>query len=244
MRAPAGPAKTQGMVQGQEVGMTTLFSEQEACFVCGKNSEHAVIGSTNAFGWPDLDLRPPPMKRSTISHWIQRCPFCGYCASSVSEGPEIAKRIVTSPDYQEQRDDPAFPALANQLLCWTLIQTADGDDADAGSAALHAAWICDDEQAMANADICRRKAIAFFANARAKGQKFASDGATEALLLADLYRRTGQFDQVAAICEEGLAHHPEELMQSLFAAQRQLARNRDRQSHTTDEVLEQPDQQE
>ena len=224
--------------------MTLLFSERQACFVCGKRSNHTIMASSSEFESPDLDLRPQETKHDTIAHWIQRCPFCGYCASSVSEGPEIAKRMVTSPDYREQHDDPAYPALANQFLCWALIQTADGDDADAGSAALHAAWICDDEQAMANADICRRKAIAFFANARAKGQKFASDGATEALLLADLYRRTGQFDQVAAICEEGLAHHPQDFMQPFFAAQRQLARNRDRQSHTTDEVLEQPDQQE
>ena len=187
--------------------MTTLFKEEETCFVCGKSSEHTVLGSTNAFGSPDLDLRPPPMKRSTIRHWVQRCPFCGYCAASISEGPEAAKRIVTSSGYGEQLA-AAFPALANQFLCWSLIQAADGEEAGAAMAALHAAWICDDERATAKADICRRKAIAQFTNARAKGQQFAEDGAAETLLLVDLYRRTGQFEQVEAICEEELARHP------------------------------------
>src|SRR5262249_6696974 len=147
--------------------MTTLFPQKETCFVCGNISEHTVIGSTNTFGSPDLDLRPSEMQRSTITHWIQRCPTCGYCARSISTGPEIAKQIVTSPEYVEQRDNPAYPALANQFLCWALIQAADGNDAVAGRAALDAAWICDDEQAAEKADICRRKAIASFASAKA-----------------------------------------------------------------------------
>jgi hypothetical protein len=220
-----------------EVGMTTLFKEEESCFVCGRSSEHTVLGSTNAFGSPDLDLRPPPMKRSTIRHWVQRCPFCGYCAASISEGPEIAKRIVTSSDYVEQLAAPAFPALANHFLCWSLIQTADGEDAGAAMAALHAAWTCDDERATAKADVCRQKAIAQFTNARAKGQQYAEDSAAEALLLADLYRRTGQFEQVEAICEEELARQPGELMTSLFSAQRQLAQSRDSRGHTVEEAL-------
>jgi Uncharacterized protein conserved in bacteria (DUF2225) len=217
--------------------MTTMFPQKETCLVCGNTSEHMAISSTNTFGSPDLDLRPPEMQRSTITHWVQRCPTCGYCASSISRGPEIAKQIVTSSEYVEQRDNPDFPALANQFLCWALIQAAAGDDANAGRAAVDAAWICDDKQAMAKADICRRKAIALFTNAKAKGQQFAGDDATEMLVLADLYRRTGQFDQVESICNDGLARHPADLMQSLFSAQRRLARNQDRQRHTVEEAM-------
>jgi Uncharacterized protein conserved in bacteria (DUF2225) len=211
--------------------MTTLFQEKETCFVCGNTSEHTGIGSTNSLGSPDLDLRPPEMQRSTITYWIQRCPTCGYCAVSIAKGPEIAKQIVRAPDYIEQRDNPAFPALANEFLCWSLIAAADGNERDAGWAALHAAWICDDK-GPAKADICRQKAIALFTAARAKGQSFAQGGATEALLLADLYRRTGQFDQVEAVCAEGLALKPEALIQSLLEAQRQLAQAQDRKRYT------------
>jgi hypothetical protein len=126
--------------------------------------------------------------------------------------------------------------LANQFLCWAVIQAAEGNHAVAGRAALDAAWICDDTQAAEMADICRRKAIASFTSAKAKGLQFAGDAAAEALLLADLHRRTGQFDQVEAICNDGLARHPEELIQSLFSAQRQFARNQDRQRHTIEEA--------
>jgi len=61
--------------------MTTLFPQKETCFVCGNTSEHTVIGSTNAFGSPDLDLRPPEMQRSTITHRVQRCPTRATCRS-------------------------------------------------------------------------------------------------------------------------------------------------------------------
>jgi hypothetical protein len=215
--------------------MTTLGRTKATCFICGNASEHTTIGSTNRFGSPDLDLRPPPMMRETITYWIQRCPTCGYCADSISAGPEIAKEIVKSSGYVEQRDNPAFPALANAFLCWSLIEAADGKDAEAGWAALHAAWICDDKAAE-KADFCRQKAIALFLGARSKGQTFVKGGATEALLLADLYRRSGQFDQVDAACNEGLTQQPDLLMKSLFLAQRQLAHSRDRGRHTVEEA--------
>jgi hypothetical protein len=217
--------------------MTTISSAEEACFVCGKSSEHTVINSTNEFGSPDLDLRPPPMARQTISHWIKRCPFCGYCASTLSEGPEIAKRVVRSSEYIEQLNSADFPQLADQFLCWALIQVAAGEASNAGWAALHAAWACDDAKTAHGADVCRRKAIALFVSARAKAQTFSQDGASESLLLADLYRRTGQLEQVARVCAEGLAQHPKDPLPALFAAQQQMARAGDRAAHTVQEVL-------
>ena len=57
--------------------MTTQSAEECTCAVCGRVSMQGVIMSTNAFGSPDLDLRPPPMERFTIDHWVQECPHCG-----------------------------------------------------------------------------------------------------------------------------------------------------------------------
>jgi hypothetical protein len=215
--------------------MTTLFKETKTCFVCGNNSEHTAIGSTNSMGSPDLDLRPPEMQRSTMPHWVQRCPTCGYCAASIAEGPEIAKEIVKSPDYLAQRDDTSFPSLANTFLCSSLIQDAAGKESAAGWDALHAAWACDD-QAPERSDLCRKKAIAFFIATRAKNQTFAKERATEDLLLADLYRRSGQFDQVEAVYADGIAQKPNHLMRVVFFAQRQLAQQRDGRRYTVKEA--------
>jgi hypothetical protein len=215
--------------------MTTLFSREETCFVCGISSKHTAIGSTNSFGSPDLDLRPPEMQRSTMRHWVQRCPTCGYCAASIAEGPEIARQIVTSPDYLAQRDDPAFPGLARAFLCSSLIQAATGKESAAGWDALHAAWSCDDEAAD-KAEFCRRKTIVLFTAVRAKDETFAQGRVTEDLLLADLYRRSGQFDQVEAVCDDGVAQRPDQLVRVLLLAQRRLAQARDSKRYTVAEA--------
>ena len=59
--------------------MTTLDKAIVTCAICGEDAEQIEIGSTNAFGSPDLDLRPPPMKRQTMAFWMQACPLwlCG-----------------------------------------------------------------------------------------------------------------------------------------------------------------------
>ncbi len=44
--------------------MTTIYNKKITCCLCNKESEYRGIGSTNAFGSPDLDTRPPQMQRS------------------------------------------------------------------------------------------------------------------------------------------------------------------------------------
>ena len=64
--------------------MSTFFEETKCCVICNKLSEQTQIGSTNSFGSCDLDLRPPEMQRSTMCHWIEVCPYCGYVANNIS----------------------------------------------------------------------------------------------------------------------------------------------------------------
>jgi hypothetical protein len=220
-------------------GMTTLFDREAICFVCGARSTHRVIGSTNSFGSPDLDLRPPPMKRDTMAYWVQSCPSCGYCASEIDEGPEIARAVVRSPEYISQVGAPSYPPLARQFLCFALILAADGEEAGAGQASLHAAWACDDGQADAQAEACRLKAIALLTSAREKERWLPNDRASASLLQADLHRRAGNFGHVASACEEGLAADPEEPVRSLLLIQRRLAMRGDRNAYTIQQALEQ-----
>ena len=58
--------------------MTTIGEVERTCALCGKTSEQMTLGSTNAMGAPDLDLRPSEMQRSTMYLWIEHCVHCGY----------------------------------------------------------------------------------------------------------------------------------------------------------------------
>jgi hypothetical protein len=125
--------------------VTTIKEVEKKCALCGKESKQIVLVSTNTFGSPDLDTRPPEMERSTIGCWIHSCLWCGYCATDISEGIEKASEIVRSYAYQQQLHNPRFPDLANEFLCFSLILESVGYYADAGWPSVHAAWACDDE---------------------------------------------------------------------------------------------------
>jgi hypothetical protein len=218
--------------------MTTLHQEMETCFVCGQTHEYVHVGSTNAFGSPDLDTRPPEMQRSTMPYWVQRCPSCGYCAPDVSEGPERAREIIQSSAYRQQLQDPSYPELADSFLCAALIQEDAGQYADAGWAALHAAWACDDEGTPSSARAARQRAIALFRRAQDEDQDFIEGPGAAQALLSDLLRRSAQFDEVAAIYEEGLQAKPSKIIRQVLEFGLALAALKDARSHRIEEATE------
>lgn len=207
--------------------MTRLYSRRITCYNCGNTSEYTVLASTSQFGDPDLDTRPAETERSSILYWIQCCPSCGYCSVDVSKGLPGFGEVVRSEAYAEQRDSAEYPELANRFLCWALLQESEGDCAEAAWAILHAAWICDDAEDAGAALRCRRRAIALLQRARAEGVGFADGVGVEEAILADLYRRSGQFEEVGGICEAGLAKGPGDLVGRVLSFQTALAARED-----------------
>ena len=65
--------------------MTTLLKSFKKCGCCGATSHILVVGSTNAFGSCDLDMRPPEMQRHAMFHCMQFCDHCGYAAWDMEE---------------------------------------------------------------------------------------------------------------------------------------------------------------
>jgi len=220
--------------------MTIIDERQIACGVCGEESPHLVLVSTSQMGYCDLDLRPAELMRSTMPLWVQRCPKCGYCAPDISLADEIAKRVVESDAYQEQLNNPLYPELANSFLCAAMVlENYDGGLAVAGWNALHAAWVCDDEENEMAAS-CRLKAVDLFEKALSQGETFYEDqpGTREALL-TDLLRRAGEFERAKVICEQGLASNPDELISRVLNYQLKLLEAGDTEAHNVFEVAEQ-----
>jgi hypothetical protein len=207
--------------------MTTIFNIKKTCAVCGKTNDYTGIGSTNRFGAPDLDTRPPEMMRSTIRYWVQRCPSCGHCSPDVSDAKKSINATIQSADYQAQLCEASFPTLANTFLCWAIIQESGGDLLGAAWSSLHAAWIGDDENERAAAKTCRRMAIARFQSVIAHDLLISQQAGMESALLADLHRRSGDFEAVATLIDRGMAAKPDAVVEKMLIFQRVLADNRD-----------------
>ena len=186
--------------------MTTIFENEVTCTVCGAKQTVQELGSTSSFGAMDLDTRPPEMRRSTMDHWVHECDECGYVASDLGDADEAGQMTSVWHAYLAELHSTQRPRLANRFVCRSLLDEATGDRAAAGWRRLHAAWACDDAEQAEEARVQRRAALALFERARAAGQRaMKSVAGGDEVLLADIARRAGEFEQAAEYCSAGLA---------------------------------------
>ena len=152
--------------------MSTYSTITVSCSVCGHDSEQTMICSTNTFGGMDFDMRPPEMKRSTMEHWIESCPECGYVAKSLSEPLLCDKAILESPEYtmpganrsssSESIPSPPQPPksyLADKFMRESQILAKSGKYKEAFFAYLEAGLVPDDAHYHAMTDKFLRKAL-------------------------------------------------------------------------------------
>ena len=203
---------------------------ERVCYVCGKMSKQTVLVSTNRFGSPDLDLRPPEMERSTMAWWIEECPHCGYAAPDLSEKTAITKEWLNNGQYISCDGRNFANTLAERFYKHYLISSANADNKAAFYAVLHAAWACDDVEDVDNAMYCRQKALEELS-------KFVvNNDEKETLLLvrADLLRRTRQFDLLVKEYEGQI--FSEELLNKIATFQVKKAKEQDIACYTVADV--------
>jgi hypothetical protein len=216
--------------------MTTYFNQRVTCAACQQPCDQTVLGSTNAFGSCDLDLRPPEMKRSTMGAWVQSCPHCGYCWPELEQAWPGAAKAVAEQTYQAQLHAPDTPTLVNRFLCTALLQEHAGQPDRAGWYALYAAWVCDDLDKIDAARACRKKAYEHFLAARAGKQSFAQDPLTEDVLVIDVLRRMGYFDEAANHCAMAMEKQPSGVLLQVIDFQRRLLAKQDARCYTVEEA--------
>lgn len=219
--------------------MTTVFLSDKICFICGAKSKYPLIDhSLGNVGSRDLDGRPTHIRRSAVYLWIQRCPACGYCAPEISEGEGRDRSVVYMPDYQQLLNNKAFPETGDAFLCYAYIMKNRELFADAGWAALFAAWICDDNGFPDSARSCRSSAVDFFLTARSRQQCFAETTEEEDLYLIDLYRRSALFDTASVMCDEVLEGTHSDQIYDLLYYERELIDAKDHSTHNDAEAEE------
>ena len=162
------------------------------CAVCGKTSIRMILASSNTFGAPDLDLRPSEMMRSTMSWWVQECPNCGYVSKSLEDRTRVDAAWLRREEYVGC-DGLNLPSnLARRFYKFYRINLADGSHGAAFYAALHAAWVCDDEKDRENAVLCRKLALKEMDALR--DQVWGNEDIL--VLRADILRRAGLFQEL------------------------------------------------
>lgn len=185
-------------------------------------------------GSPDLDLRPPQMKRSTMRAWIQECPHCHYLAPELSL-PVASKTALDSAAYEALRVEARFPELARKFLGYALL-TVESNPIQAGYARLRAAWDCDDARLAESATACRNAAAECFM--RLKPFEDNEPGAATALVLIDVLRRAGNFEQAAGECGElWPSQNVAEVMRDVLKYQRVLITQRDDAAYRIEDAI-------
>jgi hypothetical protein len=208
------------------------------CAICETESVQAAGASpTDPPAAADFDTRPAEPLRSTIGGWIQACPNCGYCADDISRTFEGIAEIVGSSAYRSYLEDTSMPVLARSFLCYSCLLERLHQHADAGWSALHAAWACDDAGHENAAIRCRSRAIALWRTAKAAGQQFADNLASEFALATDVYRRMKEFEHATVTCAEGLdLEDIQPTLEQVLRRQMILIQRRDSSAHSMAEL--------
>jgi hypothetical protein len=182
-------------------------------------------------------MRPPEMKRSTIYHWIQQCSSCGYCSPNLSECSDNTKEIVNSKEYQNIIKNSEIPNMAASFLALSYENQHQHKYSDSAWRAIHAAWICDDENHREAAKHCRRKAISMIEKAHTRSQKIADQsGASEAITI-DLMRRAGMFQAALELSENAKAKDIDKKIKQVIEYEVGLIIEKDIDSHTISDAL-------
>ena len=220
---------------------TTIHPEQIKCGNCGEENTVTVVGSTNQMQAPDLDLRPGEMARSTLRYQVTECKKCHYCAPDLNEKPvsEAAKKVIAKP-MPGNGLEFRFARAAEIMRADAEAFSGDGERSGekhcfAALLFLRAAWACDDQKKDAEAVNYRRecaveleKVIAF---------KVKQDGELPlgmALMLCDVYRRSGDFAKAEQTARRVLNAKTREQLVAEF--QLELCQRKKTDRHSLDEL--------
>lgn len=206
------------------------------CAVCGAISEQNVLISTNTMGPPDLDFRPALMARSTLSLQIQCCPKCGYCSKNIETSTPHAADIITKPDYKSLLRDKTIPLLARKYLCWAKIAEEEGDYISSFNAALDAAWVCDDEENLNGMIDSRKYAAYLIKKIHTKGLSLSYEKGIDELVLSDILRRIGNFEDAQRVIKSGQKNTTDSLLLKALFFENDLCEKRDIQCYSFESI--------
>lgn len=201
--------------------MSLLMRDTRQCAVCGTTQPYTVVIPRRTIESLDFDGRPYETSLLALPYWVQCCGGCKYCASDVRKAVENAAAICKTAAYQTIFNDTSYPYMARQYRAAAHIAVLQHKHADAGWYAVRATWKCEDMQHPL-AKICRSETIVHLINAYQQGQRFGSHSSDECMVIADLYRRSGDMHNAAHYNDLAAHGGNNPQVQTLVARQREL----------------------
>lgn len=211
--------------------MTIITKFEKKCSVCGRTSLQPVLGSTNTWGYPDIDLRPPEMQRSTIDIWLVECPHCGYVASNIENELEVPADILKTDEYLTCEGKNFKSKLSERFYKHYLISKEEKDYNSEFLSLLHCAWTCDDNDDELAVEIRKMTLKSMY---KIEPQEEDEKNALK-LIEADLLRRSLQFDEVIRKFKDVILE--DKTQNDIISFQIELSMNKDSACHTVEEVV-------
>jgi hypothetical protein len=216
--------------------MTTLRPMETTCALCGAKSEQTVIGSTNSFGAPDLDLRPPEMKRSTLRFWVQECPSCGYAFKSIEKTAVEAESTVAGDAYQAVASGPLQGSVSGRCLKASILAEEAPDLNIAANYALWAAWAADDDGDKDGAVSHRSRAADLFDKSLNGEDESSEHAIITRTLMVDILRRAERWAEAMELANTLLKTDLDAAIRTVLKFQVSVASKKDDQCYTVDEA--------
>jgi hypothetical protein len=173
---------------------------------------------------------------SLLSLTVKQCPACGYCASDINKLLSHAKETVMDSTYKAQLTNPDYPELANKFLAQMMIEDRAGERHSAIRSAISAGWASDDAKMPSASMAARKIAIRRILEMNAVNEQYSRQKSEDELLIADMHRRNGEFDQSEQFVKKGLELITGEIVRAALIFERELIAKKDTSVHTIAEA--------
>ncbi len=194
--------------------MNNHHPKEVTCAVCGSSSLQDILLVSNSNSSFNSIFYSVPLARNTLMYQIQECPTCRYCAPDITLADVKIKDIVNTGNYLQIANNGEISALIRRYLQYSYCAEVLEDNKTAFFGYLTASWICDDTNEMRLGKKCREKAIEFMIKCKNNGDYIWNHPGFFELMLADLYRRTAQFEKGSKMIEVGLSKVVEPILKS------------------------------
>ena len=211
--------------------MTMIRDFEQKCSVCGKSSPQPVLLSTNTWGYPDLDLRPAEMQRSTMNTWIHECPHCGYVADNLEDEHELPEDFLKSDGYLTCDGHEFKSGLSTLFYRRYLIAKCESDVMMCFVSLRNCAWKCDDFEDE-NAVAIRKMSLGYIDDLI---ENVGEDRNNLLVIKSDLLRRSGEFEKLVGEYENlTIGEEPHD---GIIRFQLEKARAGDDSRYTVEDVV-------